>query len=47
MLAVGRDYVGRAWWMVTFPGLAITVTVLGVVLLGDWMRDGLDPRLRQ
>lgn len=47
MLADGRDYVGSAWWMVTFPGLAITLTVLGVVLLGDWMRDVLDPRLRQ
>ena len=47
MLADGRDYVGSAWWMVTFPGLAITITVLGVVLLGDWMRDVLDPRLRQ
>lgn len=47
MLADGRDYVGSAWWMVTFPGLAITITVLGVVLLGDWMRDILDPRLRQ
>jgi len=46
MLADGRDHVGSAWWMTTFPGLAITITVLGVVLLGDWLRDVLDPRLR-
>lgn len=46
MLADGRDHVGSAWWMATFPGFAITLTVLGVVLLGDWLRDTLDPRLR-
>jgi peptide/nickel transport system permease protein len=45
MLADGREYLVSAWWMATFPGLAITITVLGVVLLGDWLRDVLDPRL--
>jgi peptide/nickel transport system permease protein len=47
MLADGRQYVGSAWWMATFPGIAITVTVLGVVFVGDWLRDVLDPRLRK
>ncbi len=46
MLADGREYISSAWWMTTFPGLAITITVLGVVFLGDWLRDLLDPRLR-
>lgn len=46
MLAAGRDHIGGAWWMATFPGLAITITVLGVVLLGDWLRDIFDPRLK-
>jgi peptide/nickel transport system permease protein len=46
MLADGRQYLGSAWWMATFPGIAITITVLGVVFLGDWLRDVLDPRLR-
>jgi peptide/nickel transport system permease protein len=46
MLADGRQYIGSAWWMTTFPGLAITITVLGIVFFGDWLRDVLDPRLR-
>lgn len=46
MLADGRQYIGSAWWMTTFPGIAITVTVLGTVFIGDWLRDVLDPRLR-
>ena len=46
MLADGRQYLASAWWMATFPGLAITITVLGVVLVGDWLRDVLDPRMR-
>jgi peptide/nickel transport system permease protein len=45
MLADGRQHIGGAWWLATFPGLAITVTVLGIVFLGDWLRDILDPRL--
>lgn len=46
MLADGRNYIERAWWVATFPGLAITLTVLGFNLLGDWLRDRLDPRTR-
>lgn len=46
MLSDGRQYLGSAWWMSTFPGIAITITVLGVVFIGDWLRDLLDPRLR-
>jgi peptide/nickel transport system permease protein len=46
MLSDGKQYLGSAWWMATFPGLAITITVLGVVFLGDWLRDVLDPRMR-
>ena len=45
MAAEGRDYLATAWWIATFPGLAIMVTVLGMNLLGDWLRDALDPRL--
>lgn len=47
MLADGRSYISSAWWLVTFPGLALLLTVLAVNLLGDWLRDALDPRLRQ
>jgi peptide/nickel transport system permease protein len=46
MLADGRQYIASAWWMATAPGLAITLTVLGIIFLGDWLRDVLDPRLR-
>ncbi len=46
MLADGRQYINSAWWMTTFPGIAITITVLGVIFLGDWLRDVLDPRMR-
>jgi peptide/nickel transport system permease protein len=46
MLADGRNYIATAWWLATFPGLAIMLTVLAVNLLGDWLRDTLDPRLR-
>ena len=46
MLADGRQYLGSAWWLATFPGIAITLTVLGVVFFGDWLRDVLDPHLR-
>ncbi|MBI1734809.1 MAG: ABC transporter permease [Candidatus Rokubacteria bacterium] len=45
MLAEGRGYLANAWWAATFPGLAIMVTVLGVNMLGDGLRDALDPRL--
>lgn len=46
MLSEGRVYISTAWWIVTFPGLAIMLTVLSVNLLGDWLRDFFDPRLR-
>jgi peptide/nickel transport system permease protein len=46
IIAGGRDYLATAWWIATFPGLAIMVTVLGFNFLGDGLRDALDPRLR-
>ena len=46
MLADGRVYLSTAWWLATFPGLAILLTVLGINLLGDGLRDTLDPRLK-
>jgi peptide/nickel transport system permease protein len=46
MVADGRKFLSTAWWISTFPGLAILVTVLAVNLLGDWLRDRFDP-LRQ
>jgi len=47
MTADGRDFISSAWWLVTLPGLAIMFTVFSTNLLGDWIRDRLDPRLRQ
>ena len=47
MLANGRALILRAWWAVTFPGLMILFAVLGFNLLGDGLRDALDPRLRE
>ena len=44
MLAEGRSYMVEAWWIAVFPGLGIVVTVLGLNLLGDWLRDQLDPK---
>jgi peptide/nickel transport system permease protein len=44
MLADGRDYLTTEWWIATLPGIAIAVTILGVNLVGDWVRDVLDPR---
>jgi len=46
LLADGRDYLRQAWWITTFPGLAIMATVLAINVIGDWLRDALDPRLR-
>ena len=46
MLSDGRNYLATAWWLATLPGLAIMLTVLAVNLLGDWLRDTLDPRLK-
>lgn len=45
MLNDGRDYLQDAWWIATMPGIAIALTVLGGNLVGDWLRDWLDPRL--
>ena len=47
MVADGRDYVATAWWVSFFPGLAIFLVVMSLNFLGDWLRDRLDPRLRQ
>lgn len=47
MIAEGRLYITVAWWASAFPGLAIALTVLALVFLGDWLRDRLDPMLRQ
>jgi peptide/nickel transport system permease protein len=47
MLADGRSYISTAWWLALFPGLAIFLTVLGINLLGDGLRDILDPRLQR
>ena len=47
MLTVGRQFMRQAWWVTAFPGLAIMITVLGINLLGDGLRDALDPRLRR
>jgi len=46
MIAQGRAMILRAWWVMTFPGIAILLGVLGFNLLGDGLRDALDPRLR-
>ncbi len=47
MLADGRTYISTSWWMALFPGLCIFFTVLGINLLGDGLRDILDPRLKR
>ena len=47
MLADGRVYLATSWWLATFPGLVIMLVVLGINLLGNWLRDILDPRLTQ
>jgi peptide/nickel transport system permease protein len=47
MIAEGRDFVTTAWWVSFFPGFAILLVVLAFNLLGDWLRDTLDPKLRQ
>lgn len=44
ILSDGRDYLATSWWVATFPGIAITITVLGIIFLGDWLRDVIDPR---
>ena len=47
MVASGREYIGMAWWLTFFPGMAIAITVLSFNFLGDWLRDHLDPKLRE
>ncbi len=47
LVSDGRDFIATDWWIAFFPGLAILLTVLSVNLIGDWLRDRLDPRLRQ
>jgi dipeptide transport system permease protein len=47
MLADAREFIQRAWWVVTFPGLTILITVLAFNLMGDGLRDALDPKLKQ
>jgi len=46
MISQGKDYLTDAWWISAFPGLAIMVTVLSINLIGDWLRDSLDPSLK-
>jgi peptide/nickel transport system permease protein len=46
MLSTGRNYVASAWWIATFPGLALFLLVLSINLIGDHVRDRLDPRGR-
>jgi len=47
MISDGRLYLTEAWWVSAFPGIAIALTVLSLVFIGDWLRDRLDPTLRQ
>ena len=47
MLADAREFILRAWWVVTLPGLAILITVLAINLVGDGLRDALDPKLKR
>lgn len=44
MLAEGRKFLSSHWWIGTFPGIAITISVLGIMFFGNWLRDVLDPR---
>ena len=46
MLSAGRSFRRKAWWVTTFPGLPITVTVLAINIVGDGLRDAFDPRLK-
>jgi peptide/nickel transport system permease protein len=46
MVADGRDYVVTAWWLSVWPGIALMICLLGINLLGDWLRDVLDPRMK-
>lgn len=47
MLSDGRAFLETAWWVAFFPGVVLMLTVLGVNLLGDWLRDVLDPQMKR
>lgn len=47
MVALGREFITTAWWVPTMLGLAIMLAVLAMNVFGDWLRDRLDPTLRQ
>ena len=47
MLAEAREFILRAWWVVTFPGLTILISVLAINLMGDGLRDALDPKMKR
>ncbi|HEX2440344.1 MAG TPA: ABC transporter permease, partial [Methylomirabilota bacterium] len=47
MLDEGRNYLTTGWWLALFPGLAILLVVLGINVVGDWLRDALDPRVER
>jgi len=46
LLSQGQQYVSTAWWLATFPGVAITLLSLSLIFLGNWLRDAFDPRTR-
>ena len=46
MLSESRDFLYVAWWLAAFPGAALALTALGINLVGDWLRDVLDPKFR-
>ena len=47
MTATGREYLGEAWWIAIFPALALTLVIVAFNIVGDWLRDWLDPRAEQ
>jgi peptide/nickel transport system permease protein len=47
MVSEGLDYIFSAWWLITLPGLALALVALAVNITGDWLRDGLDPRIQK
>jgi peptide/nickel transport system permease protein len=47
MISEGREYIATSWWVSAFPGIAILITVMSVNMVGDWLRDALDPRQRK
>jgi peptide/nickel transport system permease protein len=47
MINYGRNYISLAWWLTFFPGMAITLAILGLNMAGDGLREALDPRLKR